>query len=199
MARGRPRKIDPEVALEKAMKLFWEKGYEGTSMSDLVEATGMAKPGLYATFGDKEELYLKSLDHYFESAGRKLYNDLADSDVPVRDALLAFYETIINSMHQDDGPRGCLMVNTLIESAHKDEKLNALAQSINDQRNNAFTKRFEKAKNAGEIPGDTEIETLTDFFSGQTLAIGVMGRAYASKEAMHRLVQTAMKTLPLAN
>lgn len=199
MARGRPRKIDPEIALEKAMKLFWEKGYEGTSMSDLVEATGMAKPGLYATFGDKEELYLKSLDHYFESAGRKLYNDLSDSDVPVSDALLAFYETIINSMHQEDGPRGCLMVNTLIESAHKDEKLNALAQSINDQRNNAFTKRFERAKQAGEIPGDADIEALTDFFSGQTLAIGVMGRAYASREAMHRLVQIAMKTLPLAS
>ena len=62
MSRGRPRKTDPDKALETAMKLFWKQGFEGTSMNDIAAATGMAKPGLYATFGDKEAVYAKALE-----------------------------------------------------------------------------------------------------------------------------------------
>ena len=69
MPRGRPRKTDPDLAIDAAMKVFWKKGYEGTSLQDLVEATGMAKPGLYAAFGDKEQLYERSMVHYIDAYG----------------------------------------------------------------------------------------------------------------------------------
>jgi len=93
MARGRPRKVDPNAALETAIELFWEKGYEGTSMNDLVAATGMAKPGLYATFGDKEAFYAKALTHYVER-GWPLLDDLARSDAPIDVVLRGYLDGI---------------------------------------------------------------------------------------------------------
>ena len=79
MPRGRPRKVDPEEALDASMLTFWKKGYEGTSLQDLCEATGMAKPGLYACFGNKDALFEKSLSHYFDNLAMPTLEELAAS------------------------------------------------------------------------------------------------------------------------
>ncbi|MBL4836386.1 MAG: TetR/AcrR family transcriptional regulator [Kordiimonadaceae bacterium] len=199
MPRGRPRKIDPEIVLEKAMTLFWEKGYDGTSMSDLVQATNMAKPGIYATFGDKEQLYLKALAHYFECAGKELFHELAHSEQPLYEAVKTFYEVIMHGVQQPDGPRGCLVLNTLVEFAHKAKAPNEIGKDINDLRTTAFATRLARAKAEGELKADTDIESLTHFLSGQTLAIGVMGRSGDSAKAIQGLVDVALSVLPNAN
>ena len=198
MARGRPRKIKPEVALDKAMNLFWEKGYDGTSMNDLVVATGMAKPGLYAAFGDKEQFYFKALAHYFEGGGQKVFADLKNSELPISEALSQFFDSVMNSSQLVQGPKGCMLINTLVECAHKHEVLDGLAQSINEKRTQAVAACFARARDKGEIATDADLTALTDFFSGQALAIGVMGRSRASAQSIQHLVDVAMSILPLS-
>ncbi|MBL4693161.1 MAG: TetR/AcrR family transcriptional regulator, partial [Magnetovibrio sp.] len=113
MGRGRPRKIDPETALDIAIEMFWKKGFEGTSMNDLAAATGMAKPGLYATFGDKQALYAKALTRYFREHGAGLLDDLVHSDDPLRVVILRFLTTVAASSIDKNCPGGCFVVNSV--------------------------------------------------------------------------------------
>src|SRR5690348_6055168 len=88
--RGRPRAYDPQTALARAAERFWKAGYAGTSLDDLVEATGMNRPSLYAAFGDKRDLYLKTLEHYREGSRALAREALADNP-PLRVFLKRFY------------------------------------------------------------------------------------------------------------
>ena len=196
MARGRPRKTDPDAALERSMKLFWEKGFEGTSMNDLAAATGMAKPGLYATFGDKEALYGKALEYYFSELGTPLLEDLARSPDPLQVVVRRFLKAVAASAIDKTGPGGCFVANSLVECAHHSAPLEELARSFDAARRRAFAKRFRAAKKRGELPGSADARALAEFFSGQALALAVMGRAGADRRSLDRFIDTAMTVLP---
>src|SRR5947209_11506451 len=108
--RGRPRAYDPQVALARAAEAFWKAGYAGTSLDDLAAATGMNRPSLYAAFGDKRDLYLKTLEHYREES-RALARHALASDPPLRVFLKRFYDKAIE-LYLDDGPPGCYSIGT---------------------------------------------------------------------------------------
>ncbi len=196
MGRGRPRKSDPDVVLDTAMKTFWERGFEGTSMNDIATATGMAKPGLYATFGDKEALYASALDHYGREYGAPLIDDLSNSPDPLEVVLRRFLGRVADAAMDKSCPQGCLVVNTLVECADLPSSLQNLGRDFDRRRNTAFTKRFREAWKKGEIPEDADVKALADFFSGQALALGVMARAGSSRASLDRLIDVAMTTLP---
>ena len=196
MKRGRPRKTDPDTALDAAMKVFWHNGYEGTSMSDLVVATGMAKPGLYAAFGDKEEIYTRALKHYFHQYGTPLLDDILKSpdrlEVVIRRAL----QTIADSASDKSGPSGCFAVHNIIECASQPPALETLGRAYNDKRHKTFLKRLRAAKREGELPDTANARTLAEFYSGQVLALAVMARAGADRKSLYRFIDVAMKALP---
>ncbi len=196
MGRGRPRKTDPEEALDTAMKLFWSKGFEGTSMSDLVNATGMAKPGLYACFGDKESLYKKSLTRYFNNLGTPLLDDLKSSDDPLPTVVRRFFNAVARSMLDKDCPSGCFVVNNLIEGAAQHPALEAIGKEYDQKRRDIFIERFKSAQIKGELPPDADAKALGAFFSAQSLALGVLGRAKATKEELDSFIEIAMTALP---
>ena len=196
MPRGRPRKTDPKQALEAAMQLFWEKGYEGTTMSDLVAATGMAKPGLYATFGDKQALYGKALDHYANEVGAPLVEDLTGSPDPLPVVIRRFLKRVAESAANRQCPSGCFVVNSVVEGADHPLALKDLARDLDGQRRAAFVRRFRKAKARGELPADADAKALAEFFAGQSMALAVMGRAGAGRKTLERFVDTAMTLLP---
>lgn len=196
MGRGRPRKIEPEIVLEKAMHLFWQKGYEGTSMNDLVDMTGMAKPGLYGNFGDKEALYGKALVQYFDQFGGTSLEDLANSELPLEDSIRIFLEAIVDMLTDKKNPGGCFLINTLVETTNAPTSIKKLAQKFNQERCIAFSRRFEKARQTGELSTEVDIVALADFFASQSLAMGVMGRTGASKQTLLRYVDTALAALP---
>src|SRR5881409_1280361 len=103
--RGRPRTYDPARALARAAEVFWKAGYAGTSLDDLVEATGMNRPSLYAAFGDKRDLYLKTLEYYRDESRTLARAALAD-DPPLRVLLKRFYDKALE-LYLSGGPRGC--------------------------------------------------------------------------------------------
>lgn len=195
MKRGRPRKIDPEEALEAAMNVFWQKGYDGTSMADLVRETGMAKPGLYATFGDKETLYKKALDKYFADGAIPLLDDLINTTLPMADAVRAFLNTIVNGMFDETTPSGCFLTNCVVECENEIPKLEKIGRKYNEMRRHAFVKFFQKNKNEGNLNKNVDPEALAEFYSGQALTLAVLDKAGTDREGMDRFIETAMSVL----
>ena len=196
MGRGRPRKTDPEAALDTSMAMFWEKGFEGTSMNDLAVATGMAKPGLYANFGDKESLYKKALTRYVKELGGPLLDDLTLSTDPLDVVIRRYLETVAASNLDETCPGGCFFVNSVIDCAHGPASLEKLTREFEASRRAAFVERFRASKNKGELPDDADPEALGEFFAGQVLALAVMALAGADRESLDRFIDVAMTVLP---
>ena len=116
MVRGRPREFDTEEALAKALRVFWERGFQATSITDLTAATGVGRTGLYAAFGDKESLFLLALDRYMALA----YTDCAEmlEDEPdARRAVEAHLLRMADSVTKPDDAHSCMLMNTVQESA----------------------------------------------------------------------------------
>ena len=196
MARGRPRKKDPEQVLDTAMKVFWDKGFDGTSMSDLVCATGMAKPGLYACFGDKESLYKKSLLHYYSNLGTPLIDDLRTSNDALKVSVRRFLKAVAHSMIDNSHPSGCFVVNSLVQGASQHPAMEAIGREFDQNRRNAFIEVFAKAQQKGDLPANADAKALAEFFSAQSLALGVLGRTNANEETLNSFVDVAMTALP---
>ncbi|MBO6559645.1 MAG: TetR/AcrR family transcriptional regulator [Nisaea sp.] len=196
MARGRPRKTDPEAALQDIVRVFWEKGFEGASLSDLTAASGMAKPGLYAAFGDKQAMYAKALTHYFNGISGSPLADLVNSSDPLRDVLRRYFVSIVETARDPTTPSGCFVVNSLIESGSMPAALVALSREFDRRRRDAFRTRLRAAQQAGELAPGTDADALADFFSSQVLALAVMVRADTEFDAVMRTIDVALSALP---
>ena len=123
--RGRPRGFDAGEALGAATERFRTRGYAGTSLDDLVEATGLQRPSLYAAFGDKRALYLASLERTIERAGRA-FDQLIEADLPLEQSLKVMFRAVIDGfMTGETGPSGCIMVSTSATSAVDDAEIRA--------------------------------------------------------------------------
>src|SRR5262245_8418749 len=110
--RGRPRAYDPDTAWARAADTFWQNGYDGTSLDDLVAATGMNRPSLYAAFGDKRDLYLKTLTRY-QQQSRAIGAQITADDPPLRVFLKRFYEAALDIyLESGDEARGCYSIST---------------------------------------------------------------------------------------
>jgi AcrR family transcriptional regulator len=123
--RGRPRGFDSAEVLGAATERFRTRGYAGTSLDDLVDATGLQRPSLYAAFGDKRALYLATLDRTIERAMRG-FDQLIAADLPIRQSLQAMFRTIVDGyLTGENGPSGCIMVSTSATSAVDDADIRA--------------------------------------------------------------------------
>lgn len=110
-SRGRPKVFDRDAALDKAMKLFWQHGYEATSLADLVEATGAKAPTLYAEFTNKEGLFRAVLDRYIDRFAAKHEAQLFCEEKSVESALADYFAAVANCFTSKDTPAGCFMIN----------------------------------------------------------------------------------------
>jgi len=188
--RGRPRAYDPAQALARAAATFWKAGYAGTSLDDLSAATGMNRPSLYAAFGDKRDLYLKTLEHYREESRGLARAALAD-DPPLRVFLKRFYDKALE-LYLDDGPRGCYSIGTAATVAAVDDQVRAfLADSM--RSTDSFLKhRIEKAKQRGELARDADPAALAYLASGTLHTLAVRARAGLPRKELDALADAAI-------
>jgi TetR/AcrR family transcriptional regulator, transcriptional repressor for nem operon len=155
LARGRPRSFDTEAAVERAMGVFWSRGYHATALPDLLRATKLSRGSLYAAFGDKHSLFLRALDRYIADALTRLDIELAPRREPV-DGLRAYLAGYIDRTSGANGRRGCLLVATAMEMAGRDAEV--------DLRIGGFFKAMEarvaaalvRAKAAGKLADGVE-------------------------------------------
>jgi len=193
--RGRPRQYDPERALGAAAKVFWKKGYAAASLDDLAAATGMNRPSLYAAFGDKRDLYLKTLARYREQSRAGTLR-LLDDNPPLRVFLKRYYDAALDIyLSSGDDARGCYSISTAPAQATTDPGVRAfLAESFG--ATDAFlTGLIRKARERGEIAASAEPVALARVATATLHTIAVRSRAGVSRKELEALVAGAVDVI----
>lgn len=195
MPRGRPQKSDPKKILHAAMNSFWHAGYNEISLNDLSKLTGMAKPGFYANFGDKQDLFIKTLEIYSESIAEPMLTSVLKSPAPISEVFRDLLIKIASTVTDADLPNGCFISVSFLDSDQLPDKVRAFSQSLIDRRLSVFRHRIEAAVKTGELDRGINIDALAQFFSGQALAVTGMARAGVDKETLFQLVDIAVSVL----
>lgn len=191
---GRPRAFDTDKALDRALQVFWQKGYEGASLSDLTEAMRINRPSLYAAFGDKETLFRKTLDRYAD--GPAAYIREALNEPTARAVAERLLRGASDLQTDPRNPRGCLTVNGALACG---EAANPIRQELISRRvaiEAALRKRFKRAKSEGDLPPDSNPADLARFIATVIQGMAVQAAGGASREELRRVVQTALRAWP---
>lgn len=187
----RPRSFDPADALTAAQDVFWAKGYEAASVQDLVDATGLSRSSLYATFGDKHGLYLAVLDRYADVVRRSL-RDLCDCDSPLG-ALQAYLSHLAaEPAAGGPGPLGCLLTNAAAERASCDPDAARRADDARRTLTQTFRRLVQDAQAAGESDPSRDAAALAHFLTGTVYGLHGLKEAGADADALGDVVETAM-------
>lgn len=181
---GRSREFDENVVLHKAMELFWEQGYEKTSLSDLVEHMGIHRRSLYDTFGDKHTLFLKTIDCYNELIKNKIQAVISHAET-AKQAMQFIFDFMIEGY--EDMQWGCLIVNSATEMALRDKEVEEKTKEAFMQTEHFLTDLIRKGQETGEFSCDYDAEVLAEILQNTLLGIRVLLRTSASKEKMHRI------------
>ncbi|MEU7988299.1 TetR family transcriptional regulator [Streptosporangium canum] len=159
---ARTKEFDPEVALQAAMELFWERGYETTSMADLVEHLGIGRASLYATFGGKHELYLKALRRYLETREPSPVETLSQPG-PALPAVRGLVESYTEDSIRDQRRRGCMIVNAAGEMLPGDDTVARFVDANWTALETALASALIRAQAQGELAGDRDPRALARF------------------------------------
>jgi AcrR family transcriptional regulator len=193
---GRPLSFDRELALEKAMLVFWQYGYDTTSLNDLTTAMGITPPSLYGAFGDKETLFMEAVKRYTEKHHDQIALDL-NAAPSAREAIR---ELLWNSAIEHtcpDHPPGCMMetvtVNCSAASAHLQDLLVEMKAAYREQ----LIARLQRGIDDGELPAGTEIAALCDFYLTVLNGMTAQARGNASCKQLQNIVAMAMNAWPV--
>ncbi len=155
LPRGRPRSFDTEAAVERAMDVFWSRGYHATALPDLLRATKLSRGSLYAAFGDKHSLFLRALDRYIADGLARMDIELAPHREPV-DGLRAYLAGYIDRMSGANGRRGCLLVATAMELAGQDAEVGHRVAGYFKAMEGRVAAALSRAKTAGRLADGVE-------------------------------------------
>jgi TetR/AcrR family transcriptional repressor of nem operon len=186
---ARAKGFDPDEVLDRAVDLFWRRGYEATSVQDLVDHLGISRVSLYGTFGDKHTLYLRALDRYEERNGVALAC-LVDDEQP-----LAALERVFRAAADDPDRRGCLMVNTATELATLDPAAGEKVAAAMRRAEDGFRATLERARAAGDLPPGRDPAVLARFLVLAYQGVRVLAKAGADPATLDDAVTVALSTL----
>ena len=190
---ARPREFDSDQALEKAMQVFWTKGYEATSLSDLLSAMGISKSSFYATFGSKHELFLSALDRYGETHGAMLIAILEGEGSP-RQAIARVFEEALRATDVEER-RGCFVNNCAVELAPRDRLVARQVAKGHARIEEAFYRAVKAGQDAGEITRSQPARALARFLSNSLTGLTVMGEGGAAKDTLRDALQVTLSAL----
>lgn len=196
MTRGRPRTFDKTQALDIALKLFWNHGYDGTSIAQLAAAIDIKIPSLYAAFGSKEALFMAAVGRYSELNGDLYHTALAlpTARAVAESILMGEVELVTRT----DCPDGCLMVQGALTTAPESDNIRQAMNRFRSVPVGWMKDRFTRAKAEGDLPAEADPETLAHYIMTLNSGIAVMARSGASRAQLEKVVQTAMKNWPEA-
>jgi len=194
MAMGRPREFDPDQALDRALEVFWRRGYEGASMADLTEAMGITKPSLYAAFGNKEELFRKALDRYVDGPGG--YVQVALAKPTACEVVEHLLYQAADAVTGPGNPPGCLAVQGALCCGEAAEtiKQELMARRANGEED--LRKRFERAINEGDLPRASDAADLARYISAIVQGMAVQAAGGVSREQLRKIAAMTLRTWP---
>jgi AcrR family transcriptional regulator len=192
--RGRPREFDVDKALDRALWVFWRKGYEGASLPDLTKAMGINRPSLYAAFGSKEGLFRKALDRYADGPAAYVREALnAPTARAVAERLLG---GAIDLATDRRNPRGCLMVHGALACGEAVESVRRELVARRAATEAAVRRRFERAAAEGDLPADSDPAGLARYVLTVIQGMAVQAAGGAKREQLRPLVKMALRAWP---
>ncbi|HBT71193.1 MAG TPA: TetR/AcrR family transcriptional regulator [Lysinibacillus sp.] len=191
---ARTREFDEEKVLEAAMQLFWEKGYEATSLSDLTARMGIQRPSIYSTFGDKKELFEAALRRYTTSRAADIRARL-QSHTSVKQAFATFFEEVIAAEYKKDLSNGCFCINTMVELAPHDERFEILTREHQLYLAVIFQETIERGIQSGELDADTDAKSLAQALLVALIGLTVMLKSQPQQAFVDNAIATTLTLL----
>lgn len=192
---ARPREFDMDEALEGAMNAFWERGYEATSLADLMAATGLAKGSIYKAFEDKHDLFLRSLQRYLDNLYRETSQILDASNSPTEGLRQWLSCLILEVCHDQDRQRGCFAVNTVVELAPHDDDVAQLLKSHFKRMRRVLTQLIQRGQERGEFQTAQAAPDLTEFVLVFVSGLVSMSKVKLPKAQTERLLEAVLTAL----
>ncbi len=190
---GRNYEFNREETLNRAMQVFWQKGYKATSMKDLIDEMGIQPGSIYNTFGDKHSLFLEALNHYGDVVTTNTLKLLEKEGSPLENLKSFFNEIVIRPA--DKKCRGCLVVNSVVELSPHDDETAVIVKNIMKKIESSFYNCLLNAQRKGEIPENKDIKALSRYFASSTHGLLVTGKANASQEELQDVVDVIFESL----
>ncbi|WP_345575141.1 TetR/AcrR family transcriptional regulator [Nonomuraea rosea] len=193
---GRPRGFDADEALERAMVLFWEQGYEGVSLTDLTSAMGIAKTSMYAAFGNKEELFRKALQRYAE--GPAAYAARSLEEPTAREVATAFLTGSVRASTRPGCPAGCLAVQGSLAAGDAGRATRDVLSAWRDEGRSHLRDRFQRAVDEGDLPAAADPALLARYLMTVANGIAVQAAGGAGRDELQRVADAALRNWPPA-
>ncbi|WP_053376050.1 TetR/AcrR family transcriptional regulator [Paenibacillus sp. FJAT-27812] len=188
----RPKEFDEDAVLLKAMHLFWDQGYEKTSMQELISHMGIHRGSLYDTFGDKRSLYIKTLKRYSDMLEQSVKRRLAETHT-AKEAIRLLFEMVIQQ--REELPDGCFITNTAVELAQHDAEAKECVQLSWNFTERLICNLIEEGQRSGELAKHLQPESLSFFLNNALIGLRVMVKSITDKEKLEHIVETNMSIL----
>ncbi|WP_338594642.1 TetR/AcrR family transcriptional regulator [Paenibacillus sp. Y5S-9] len=189
---ARSKEFEVNEVLDKAMKIFWEQGYEKTSMSDLVEHMGIHRRSIYDTFDDKHSLFLQAMDRYSGKVSTTLLAEIKASKTAV-EALHKIFDVMISEA--EETPSGCLIVNSAVELGTRDQEVDNRSLESFNEAERMFEQIIQWGQREGEFSSDHDAKEVAEYLHNISVGIRAMARTSTDKEKLNRIINVTMKLL----
>lgn len=193
--RGRPRAFDRDIALRRAMEVFWEQGYEGTSMTDLTAAMGINSPSLYAAFGSKEALFREAIELYGRSEGSCTTRALREEPT-ARAAVEAMLRDNARVYTAENRPHGCMVVQAGPIGTTRTTDIATFLTGKRCETGTMVRARLDRGVSDAELPADTDTAELAEFYTTVLYGLSIRARDGAGYDTLTRAVDRAMTAWP---
>jgi TetR/AcrR family transcriptional repressor of nem operon len=191
---GRPKEFDRDVVLDRAMQVFWSRGYEATSIEHLVARMGIQRGSLYDTFGDKRALFFAAIDHYDRVVTAKLLATL-EGQGSGKGAIRRFFRLKVDLALEPGRPRGCLVTNSTAELASRDRGTASRVGAVLAKIETAFHRAVVRAQTAGEIDPTRNPRALARFLTNSAQGLSVMAKTSPDRAVLEDVVKVTLAAL----
>ena len=192
---GRPRSFDEDEVLAQAMDVFWRKGYESTSMADIMRATELHKGSIYQAFGDKHSLYIRALSGYIAQMRTKMTAIVGDAETALEGLRAALYHHIGFGATEEGANSGCLALNSLVEDAQRDPDVMAVLEKAYEFRMRLITETVASAQSDGDLRGDWPAERLANLIAATEAGILVELKGMLNEDGARAMVDDMLEAL----
>jgi TetR/AcrR family transcriptional regulator, transcriptional repressor for nem operon len=191
---ARVKEFDESEVLEKALEIFWSKGYNGTSMQDLIDGLGISRSSLYDTYGDKKTLFLSVLRHYRERESAALIEQI-NTSANIYDTIKHILTYTISNCIEDKQKKGCFMVNTTIELAPHDDEIKGIVIANKKEVEQVFAKAIAKGQELGHINKRHEAKALSKFIFNTFTGLRVSAKGGTDKKTMQDVIDITLAAI----
>jgi AcrR family transcriptional regulator len=192
--RGRPREFNADEALDRALEVFWRKGYESASISELTEAMGINRPSLYAAFGNKEELFRKALDRYAQGPAAYTYEALEERTArAVAEHLL---RGAVDALTDPNNPHGCLGVQGTLTCGNAAASIKEELCERQTRWQAALQRRFERARREGDLKAGANSADLAQYVATVLQGMAVQAAGGATRQQLRKVAELALYAWP---